>query len=95
MYGTLLLLYPPRIRFEFGDEMLNVFGEQVRYGCRQRGLVGLWCVWRSVAVEIVQLSIPLRVDVDRLRVPAASILTSAALFLLFTWLTNIAVPCHK
>ena len=95
LYGTLLLLYPANLRFEFGEEMLSVFAEQVRDGCKRRGLAGLWRVWYSVAIEIFELAIPLRADLTRLKVPAASILTSSALFLLFTWLAHIAVPCSK
>jgi hypothetical protein len=94
LYGCLLLLYPASLRLEFGDEMLKVFADQVRRGYQRKGFAGFWRVWFSVAVEIVQL-IPSRVDGVRLGIPAASILTSSALFLFFTRLAGIAVPCHK
>ena len=94
-YATLLPLYPVNIRFEFSEEMLSVFAEQVRCGCQQRGFVGLWHVWYSVVTEIFELTVPFRVDLTQLKVRAASILTSSALFLLFTWITHIAVPCGK
>jgi len=94
LYGYLLMLYPASLRQEFGNEMLGVFADQIGNGCQRKGVAGLWRPWSSVAVEIVQL-IPSRVDGVRLAIPAASILTSSALFLLFTWLAGIAVPCHK
>ena len=94
-YTTLLPLYPGSIRFEFRDEMLSVFAEQVRWGCEQKGIAGLWQVWRSVVIEIFGLALPVRFNFAWLKIPATSILASSVLFLLFTWITHIAVPCSK
>ncbi|MBV9145635.1 MAG: hypothetical protein JO065_06940 [Acidobacteria bacterium] len=95
LYEVLLPLYPSSIRLEFRDEMLSVFSEQVRSGFRRKGIAGLWRVWYSIAEELFQLALPVRFDLGWLKVPAASIVTSSALFLLFTWVTHIAVPCSK
>jgi hypothetical protein len=53
IYSALLLLYPSAFRREFGEEMLEVFSEQMRDACHQDGWLGGMAVWRCVSGEIL------------------------------------------
>ena len=40
IYSSLLFLYPSAFRRQFGEEMLEVFSEQMREACQQGGWLG-------------------------------------------------------
>jgi hypothetical protein len=46
IYAALVLLYPAILRRQFGEEMIEVFAEQMRDACRKNGWVGGMGVWR-------------------------------------------------
>jgi hypothetical protein len=51
LYAMVLWLYPKSLRSEFGDEMREVFCEQMRDASDQRGWRGSLAVWRCVVCE--------------------------------------------
>ena len=54
IYSSLLLLYPSAFRRQFGEEMLEVFSEQMREACQQGGWLGGMAVWRCVSGELLR-----------------------------------------
>jgi len=94
-YSLLLPLYPSRLRFEFGEEMADVFAEQVRDECAESGLAGLARVWWRVFVEVLAGAWPTEVDWARVVIPVASLATSLVAFMLFFWASGIARHCMK
>jgi len=52
VYGALLRLYPSALRRQFGDEMIEVFADQMRDACARDGWVGGMGVWGCVGGEI-------------------------------------------
>jgi hypothetical protein len=54
VYATLLLLYPANLRRQFGEEMIEVFADQMRDACQRDGWVGGIGVWRCVGGETLR-----------------------------------------
>jgi hypothetical protein len=54
IYSSLLFLYPSAFRRQFGEEMLEVFSEQMREACQQGGWLGGMAVWRCVSGELLR-----------------------------------------
>lgn len=81
-YEWLLSLHEDGLRFHYGDEMREVFREQL-IDASDRGLLGLTDVWRSVAHDMITLLFPR--CLGRLRLVALSAVGSSAL-VLFTLL---------
>lgn len=54
VYAALLLLYPLELRRQFGEEMLQVFADQMWDARQSRGWIGAVSVWRSVAAELLR-----------------------------------------
>ena len=52
MYRVLLFAYPPRLRQEFGAEMLDVFREAMRDEMFQREWAGIFVAWSRALVEL-------------------------------------------
>jgi hypothetical protein len=94
-YSLLLPLYPPRLRLEFGEEMADVFAEQLRDECAESGIAGLARVWWRVAVEVLEGALPMTAGWSKIWIPAASVATSLAAFMLFLWASGMARFCVK
>jgi hypothetical protein len=57
-YRGILALYPEDLRREFGDEMLDVFVQDLvdtGHGCGPRGVLR---VWRRALIEVISIAIP-------------------------------------
>jgi hypothetical protein len=54
VYATLLLLYPSTLRRQFGEEMIEVFADQMRDACQRDGWVGGIGVWCCVGGETLR-----------------------------------------
>ncbi len=87
IYETSLGLYPDDLRKEFGDEMVEVFEEQVTDAYTERGLPGLLRVWFCAAREFV--SIALTGQIAERMVPILAVGTAFALML---WLAGFMAP---
>ncbi len=87
IYGRLLLLYPVRLRADFGEEMAGVFEQQLRDALESDGLAGLIRVWWCAIEELARIAAPSHVSLSMIQVPVLSVLWSAGLF----WLLFSAV----
>lgn len=63
MYGALLRLYPSTLREQFGDEMIEVFRDQMRDACERDGWVGRMGVWGCVGGEIFCTALSSRLQI--------------------------------
>ncbi len=59
VYATLLLLYPSTLRRQFGQEMIEVFADQMRDACQTDGWVGGMGVWSCVGREVLRTALAL------------------------------------
>jgi hypothetical protein len=92
-YSFLLLFYPAPLRSRFGPEMSSVFEEQTHAAWQESGYTGVLESWWRALAEVICIAFPARLE--RLKIPAISLLLS--LFLAALFFAN-AVPaghCHK
>jgi hypothetical protein len=96
LYRRVLRAYPPALRARFGQEMLEVFREQVSDAWKARGLTGLADVWACVFRELIGVALPGHLVL--IREPALRLLTSLVLTLLliqaFLWAVAPRVYCR-
>jgi hypothetical protein len=85
IYAALVLLYPATLRRQFGEEMIEVFAEQMRDACRKNGWVGGMGVWRSVAGETLRTALSSHLRI--IGISFASGLTALGLLCTFFWAT--------
>ncbi|HAZ49700.1 MAG TPA: hypothetical protein DDW76_28065 [Cyanobacteria bacterium UBA11369] len=53
LYSILLLAYPPAFRWEYGEEMTQLFRDMLQDSIRQRGCWGILEVWFCVLPDWV------------------------------------------
>jgi hypothetical protein len=94
-YSLLLPLYPSTLRCQFGSDMIDVFEQQMRGECEQRGFAGLARVWFGIALDMVQSSLPGEINWQSALVPVLSLVGSFALFALFFVANGLAKSCIK
>jgi hypothetical protein len=58
VYERSLVCYPKHLREDFGNEMMQVFDEQVSDAYSRSGLAGILRVWFSATREIVTVALP-------------------------------------
>jgi hypothetical protein len=83
VYSAILLLYPRTLRREFGQEMVEVFTEQLRDARRLDGWLGELNLWRCVAGETVQTLATSHMQI--VGVSVASALIAFGLMSTFLW----------
>ena len=83
VYETSLALYPKDLRTDFGEEMVEVFEEQISDAYQEHGMCGVLNVWTHAVREFVGIAI-----VKRMLVPAFAIITA---FVLMIWLAGFMV----
>jgi hypothetical protein len=92
LYRGLVQLYPAELQRRFGSEMVDVFEQQLLWAWQQRGAIGIGRVWCCVFVEVAtEASIPGLTQTAI--IPAASVLLSFGLFLVFVWAAGFAKTC--
>jgi hypothetical protein len=52
-YSILLLAYPPAFRWEYGEEMMQLFRDMLQDSIRRRGCLGILEVWFCVLPDWV------------------------------------------
>lgn len=72
IYGRLLLLYPAKLRRDFGAEMVFVFGEEMAAARRESGALGVLRVWRNALREVLRIALPPLMGKPIVAVPALS-----------------------
>lgn len=95
VYCFLLPLYPSTLRCQFGSEMADVFEQQIRGECEQRGFSGVVHVWSCVAAEVIENALPREFHWARIGIPIASLLASLVLFEGILRATGLASHCVK
>jgi hypothetical protein len=58
IYSRILVLYPADLRREFGDEMTDVFAQDLAEMWHSRRLVGVLNVWRRALCELTSIAAP-------------------------------------
>jgi len=87
LYATLLPLYPPDLRRDFGDEMAGLFAEDLADAWQTAGASGAIRVWFSTALEFARIAVPGLLQIPAVAVPLLSFLLSAAVVSLELMLT--------
>lgn len=83
VYSAILLLYPRTLRREFGLEMVDVFGEQLRDARRLDGRAGAMKLWGCVVGETVKTLATAHMQI--VGVSVASALIAFGLMSTFLW----------
>jgi len=83
VYSVILLLYPRSLRREFGQEMVEVFSEQLRDTRRLDGWLGEVKLWGCVASETVRTLATAHMQI--VGVSVASALIAFGLMSTFLW----------
>lgn len=80
IFRILLLLYPSYLRQEFGQEMADVFRQEIGDAYREAGWCGWLGVWGRTGVEILVVALPGHLRL--LGVTMASVFGAAFFFLI-------------
>jgi hypothetical protein len=83
VYSAILLLYPRALRREFGQEMVEVFAEQMRDARRSEGWLGELQLWGCVGSETVRTLVI--AHMQTVGVSVASALIAFGLMSTFLW----------
>jgi hypothetical protein len=85
VYAALLLLYPTTLRRQFGEEMVEVFADQMHDACETGGWVGGIGVWRCVGGEALRTVLSSHLQI--IGISFVSGLTALGLLCSFFWAT--------
>ena len=85
VYATLLLLYPATLRRQFGEEMIEVFADQMRDACQRDGWVGWIGVWCCVGGEALRTVVSSHLQI--VGISLVSGLAALGLMCSFFWAT--------
>lgn len=86
VYSAILLLYPRALRREFGQEMVEVFAEQMRDARRSEGWWGELKLWVCVGNETLRTLAIAHMQI--VGVSVASALIAFGLMSTFLWYTS-------
>ena len=92
LYSCMLLLYPLALRNRFGQEMSDVFEQQLRDAWRLNRFRGAAQVWYCAAEELILGALPARFNPGILRIGAISLLSTLAVFYFVLW--GVTPPIH-
>jgi hypothetical protein len=90
LFRILLLLYRSDLRHEFGQEMTEVFRQEIVDAYREAGWRGYLAVCARTGVEILTVAMPSHLRL--LGVSMASVFGSAGFFLILFRLLTIRIP---
>ena len=79
VYKRMLPLYADSLRYRYGEEMEQLFREQLMDACKE-GVSGIGKVWRSAAYDVVSIAGPAYLEPIRLWT-LATLLSASAIFL--------------
>jgi hypothetical protein len=75
--------------------MVDVFEQEMRGECEQRGFAGVARVWFHTSLDVIQNALPSEIDWQSALIPVLSLLGSFALFALFFAANGLAKHCIK
>ena len=93
LYGWMLALYPLALRIRFGNEMADVFRQQIRDAWQLDRFPGVARVWSCAAEELILVALPARLNPGMLRIGAISLISTLAVFYFVLW--GVTPPIHK
>jgi hypothetical protein len=76
-YRGIVALYPEDLRREFGDEMLDVFVQDLVHTGHGCGLRGMLRVWRRALIEVISIAMPRQLVSSVVIAPVISFVWSA------------------
>jgi len=85
VYRTLLVIYPRALRTAFGQEMVEVFGQQIRNAASDGGTWGVLRVWFYALYELFTIALPLQAANTVVIIPMISLISSCVIFLGLLW----------
>lgn len=96
LYSALLRLYPREFRLQFGEEMTQVFADQVAEARDEQGIAGVMRVCCEAVAELFTVALPSQLANVMVIVPVLSFLSALALFLAVFWGLSAynAIPHH-
>ncbi len=83
LYAAALLLYPVALRRQFGEEMVEVFAEQMRDAYERDGWLGRMDVWCCVGGETIRTAVKSHLQI--VCISLVSALTALGLMCTFFW----------
>jgi hypothetical protein len=95
VYRVLLLIYPQRLRAEFGSEMLSLFEQQLLDARREGGRAEAFGVWWRVFRETTYAAVLASIEPNAFSIGLISVLSSSALFVFLFWAARLARHCVK
>jgi hypothetical protein len=95
LYRVFLFAYPPRLRDEFGFDMMSAFEQQLADAARDGGAIEVFRVWWRALWEMTHIGVLSRLAPASCSIAALSLVSSSALFLLFFWAAGFAQHCAK
>ncbi|MFB3923444.1 MAG: hypothetical protein ACE145_17115 [Terriglobia bacterium] len=93
VFRRLVVLYPPDLYRQFGDELADVFSQQVELAWQEGSWRGIAATWMRVVEDCAAVSLPY--FAARLAVPMLTATTSATLFALVLWAVDPNLPHCK
>lgn len=93
LYGWMLVLYPPALRSRFGQDMADVFEQQISEAWQRGQFRGVAAVWSCALEELVLVALPAWLNPGILRTCAISLLSTMAVFYFVLW--GVTPPIHK
>jgi hypothetical protein len=93
LFEWMLVLYPPGLRSEFGQEMADVFEQQISEAWQLGRIAGVARVWSCAVEELLLVALPARFNLSGLRICTVSLLTTLAVFYFVLW--GVTPPIHK
>jgi hypothetical protein len=58
LYTHVVRCYPPGLRVEFGETLVNTFAEELEASWARNGWRGAWRAWRGVITDMATIVIP-------------------------------------
>jgi hypothetical protein len=83
-YSALLFLYPASLRRHFGEEMVQVFGDEISDAYHEDGWMGVAQIWARAGREVLLVALPSHLRIVSLTLVSA--LSAGGIFLLYSWL---------
>jgi len=86
-------LYPPDLHCQFGDELADVFSQQIAAAWEEKSWRGIAATWLRVLEDCAAVSLPY--IAARLAVPLLTATTSTILFAIVLWAVDPNLPRCK
>ena len=80
-YAVLLVLYPDELRRRFGEEMTDVFDQQLEGAWEEGGFLGLARIWLRAIGELLFVALPAQLAQPIVVVPTLSLISNSFIFL--------------